>query len=72
MDIFDEVSRFAEDNHYVDVEDKIPVFLCSIGTHIFNGINKCGLSTENTKYRRQCEWNGVNALGVTRWIYSMK
>tara|TARA_Y100000004_G_scaffold197270_1_gene270786 strand:- start:101 stop:1420 length:1320 start_codon:yes stop_codon:yes gene_type:complete len=43
MDIFDEVSRFAEDNHYVDVEDKIPVFLCSIGTHIFNGINKCGL-----------------------------
>jgi len=29
-------------NHYVDVDDKIPVFLCSIGTHIFNGLNKCG------------------------------
>ena len=30
-------------NHYVDVEDKIPVFICSIGTHIFNGLNKCGV-----------------------------
>ena len=31
--------RFAEDNHYVDVADKIPIFACSIGAHIFNCIN---------------------------------
>lgn len=29
-------------NHYVDVADKVPVFICSIGTHVFNGLNKCG------------------------------
>ena len=43
MDIFKEVSDFAAANHYVDVEDKIPVFLCSIGSHIFNGLNKCSI-----------------------------
>ena len=43
MNIFKEVSEFCEANHYVDVADKVPIFLCSIGTHIFNGLNKCGL-----------------------------
>ena len=42
MDIFKEVESFANANHYVDVQDKIPVFLCSIGAHIFNGLNRCG------------------------------
>ena len=41
MNIFTEVSEFAEKNHYVDVADKIPIFLCSIGGHLFNTINKC-------------------------------
>lgn len=36
------MEEYVTRNHYVDVEDKIPVFLCSIGTHIFNGLNKCG------------------------------
>ena len=42
MDIFKEVESFANANHYVDVQDKIPVFLCSVGAHIFNGLNRCG------------------------------
>ena len=42
MDIFKEVEGFCDANHYVDVKDKVPIFLCSIGTHIFNGLNKCG------------------------------
>ena len=41
MKVFDEIVEFAQDNFYVDVEDKIPIFLCSIGGHIFNCINKC-------------------------------
>lgn len=39
--IIDRVVKFAQDNYYVDVEDKIPIFICSIGAHIFNAINKC-------------------------------
>lgn len=45
--------RFAEDNHYVDVSDKIPIFACSIGAHIFNCINKCSrcdFTAENTDF----------------------
>jgi len=42
MDIFNAMTQYVERNHYVDVADKVPVFLCSIGTHIFNGLNKCG------------------------------
>tara|TARA_R110002020_G_scaffold184769_4_gene382038 strand:+ start:4878 stop:6182 length:1305 start_codon:yes stop_codon:yes gene_type:complete len=41
MNIFDEVSDFAKANHYVDVDDKLGVFICSIGAHIFNTLNKC-------------------------------
>ena len=37
----DRVVNFADRNYYVDVQDKIPVFVCSIGAHIFNAINKC-------------------------------
>ncbi len=43
MDIFKTMDEYVRRNHYVDVEDKVPVFLCSIGTHIFNGLNKCGV-----------------------------
>ena len=43
MDIFKTMNDYVRRNHYVDVEDKVPVFLCSIGTHIFNGLNKCGV-----------------------------
>lgn len=39
--IIDRLISFAKANHYVDVEDKIPIFACSIGAHIFNAINKC-------------------------------
>jgi hypothetical protein len=39
--IIDRLVRFAQNNFYVDVEDKIPIFACSIGAHIFNAINKC-------------------------------
>ena len=41
MNIFNEVLDFAERNHYVDVADKIPIFLCSVGGHLFNTVNKC-------------------------------
>ena len=41
MDIFESVVSFAQGNHYVDVEDKIPIFICSIGAHLFNTSNKC-------------------------------
>ena len=41
MNIFEEVSGFARENHYVDVDDKLDVFVCSIGAHIFNTLNKC-------------------------------
>jgi len=42
VDIFQAVKRYTDLNHYIDVDDKVPVFICSIGTHIFNGLNKCG------------------------------
>lgn len=41
MNIIDRLITFADANHYVDVADKIPIFACSIGAHIFNAINKC-------------------------------
>tara|TARA_R110002020_G_scaffold23154_1_gene77418 strand:- start:6108 stop:7439 length:1332 start_codon:yes stop_codon:yes gene_type:complete len=41
IDIFNEVQNFCNRNYYIDVDDKIPIFLCSIGGHIFNCINKC-------------------------------
>ena len=42
MNIFAKTIEYTTRNHFIDVEDKVPVFLCSIGTHIFNGVNKCG------------------------------
>jgi hypothetical protein len=42
-DIFDRVQNFCDDNHLVDVADKVPVFLCSIGAHMFNAVNKCSM-----------------------------
>ena len=39
--IIDRILNFAKANYYVDVEDKIPIFVTSIGAHIFNAINKC-------------------------------
>ena len=41
MNIINAVTEFALDNHYVDVEDKVPIFICSIGAHLFNTSNKC-------------------------------
>ena len=41
MNIFTSVKEFARRNYYVDVDDKLPIFLCSIGSHIFNALNKC-------------------------------
>lgn len=39
--IFQLVQEYARENHFVDIEDKIPIFICSIGGHLFNAINKC-------------------------------
>jgi hypothetical protein len=41
MNIFEKTNEFARRNYFVDVEDKIPIFLCSVGGHIFNTLNKC-------------------------------
>ncbi len=41
INIFDEIQSFVDTSHYIDVEDKVGVFICSIGAHIFNSLNKC-------------------------------
>lgn len=41
MNVFDAVHDFVKGNHFVDVEDKIDVFICSVGAHLFNSLNKC-------------------------------
>ena len=41
FNVFDKTIEFAQRNHFVGVEDKIPIFLCSVGGHIFNALNKC-------------------------------
>ncbi len=40
QNIFTQVQEYARRNFYVDVDDKIPIFICSIGAHLFNIINK--------------------------------
>jgi len=42
-DIFQATTEFCEGNHLIDVADKVPIFICSIGAHIFNAINKCSM-----------------------------
>lgn len=39
--IFQKIQAYAKRNYFVDVEDKIPIFVCSVGAHLFNTINKC-------------------------------
>tara|TARA_B100000424_G_C22943246_1_gene501842 strand:- start:434 stop:1768 length:1335 start_codon:yes stop_codon:yes gene_type:complete len=51
-DIFDMVMEYAAKNYYIDVEDKIPVFVCSVGGHLFNSINKCS----------RCDFDPVSPL----------
>jgi hypothetical protein len=41
FNVFKKTIEFAQRNYFVDVEDKIPIFLCSIGGHLFNALNKC-------------------------------
>lgn len=41
MNIFDEILDFTDRSHFVDVQDKIDIFVCSIGGHLFNTLNKC-------------------------------
>ena len=41
FDVFDKTLDFARRNYYIDIEDKLPVFLCSVGAHVFNALNKC-------------------------------
>jgi hypothetical protein len=43
MTIFNRVLDFCEKNHIIDVEDKVPIFLCSVGAHLFNTVNKCSM-----------------------------
>ena len=33
-DIFDRVQDFCDENFLVDVADKVPIFICSIGAHV--------------------------------------
>ena len=40
-DIFDAVQSYADSNNYIDVADKLPIFICSIGAHLFNTVNRC-------------------------------
>ena len=41
LDVFDELQTFCDDNNYIDVADKLPIFICSVGAHLFNALNKC-------------------------------
>lgn len=41
FNVFEKTIEFAQRNYFIDVEDKIPIFLCSVGGHIFNALNKC-------------------------------
>ena len=41
FNVFRKTMEFTDRNHYIDVQNKVPIFLCSIGGHIFNCINKC-------------------------------
>ena len=43
MNIFESTLEYTDLNHFIDVEDKIPVFICSIGAHLFNAVNKCSM-----------------------------
>ena len=50
-DIFDRVQDFCDENFLVDVADKVPIFICSIGAHMFNAVNKCAM----------CDFDPLNA-----------
>jgi len=41
FNVFEKTIEFAQKNHFIGVEDKIPIFLCSVGGHLFNSLNKC-------------------------------
>ena len=41
FNVFDKTQEFAQRNHFIDIEDKLPIFVCSVGAHIFNALNKC-------------------------------
>ena len=41
LDIFQATQKYCDLNYLIDLEDKIPIFLCSVGSHIFNSMNKC-------------------------------
>jgi len=43
MDIFQSLQNYANLNFMVDVEDKLPIFIASIGAHLFNSMNKCSM-----------------------------
>ena len=43
MDIFQALQNYADMNYLIDVEDKLPIFACSIGAHLFNAMNKCSM-----------------------------
>ena len=41
LDIFQATQKYCDLNYLIDLEDKIPIFLCSVGSHIFNSMNQC-------------------------------
>ncbi len=59
-EIITKLIRFTKDNHYVDVEDKVPLFACSIGAHIFNAINKCSRCDFDPAHPQNNDFNIAN------------
>lgn len=41
FDIFDGVRDYTDANNYVGVHDFVDIFICSIGAHLFNTVNRC-------------------------------
>ena len=62
MDIFNALQNYADMNYLIDVEDKVPIFACSIGAHIFNIMNKgmlCLCCEEEGQEDRLLRQNGA-------------
>jgi hypothetical protein len=57
-DVFAAIQEYADGNNYIDVEDKLPIFICSIGAHLFNTVNRCA----SCPYRPDEEDDGAYAI----------
>ena len=57
QNIFNMVADYADKNYFVDVADKIPIFICSVGAHLFNIINKGTVCLCNDESSNPCCMN---------------